>query len=184
MRFPSFLLILPIALSTLHGALAQTTAYVAAYASSDCTNINFSTQVFAGHAPNNCEFSACTAFSGAGVAHTVTMQRPEGYINGHDVHYGNITCLMYATTGCTGSSQLVTISGKTILICRSFSWGAESRGAEFYVRPFALEIAPGPLALIEVLPYHSANRVTRPSRDIRVWSLDRGLEVVRVSFWH
>lgn len=62
--------------------------------------------------------------------------------------------------------------------------GAESRGAQFYVRLFALEIAPGPLALIEVLPYHSANKVTRPSRDIPLWSLDRGLEVVRVSFWH
>jgi hypothetical protein len=46
--------------------------------------------------------------------------------------------------------------------------GAESRGVQFYVRLFALEIAPGPLALIEVLPYHSANKVTRPFRGLQL----------------
>jgi hypothetical protein len=55
---------------------------------------------------------------------------------------------------------------------------AESWGAQFYVRLFALEIAPGPLAFIEVLPHHGANKVTRSSRDVQLWILDRGLEVV------
>jgi hypothetical protein len=39
-------------------------------------------------------------------------------------------------------------------------------------------------ALVEVLPYHSANKVTRHWIDIPLWLLDHGLEVVRVSFWH
>ena len=122
MHFSSPFLILSTATFTLHGALAQTRGYVSAYSSTGCTDVQGSTLVFAGPAPNNCEFSACTGFSGAGVAHTVSFQRPIGYINGHDVHYGNYTCLMYATTGCTGTSQLVTVTGKTISIYRFFSW--------------------------------------------------------------
>jgi hypothetical protein len=127
MRLPSFLLTLSIALSTLHGALAQTQGYIAAYASDNCTNIDFTTQVFSGHAPNNCEFSACTTFSGAGVAHSVTMQRPIMYIDGHDRNYGNYTLFMYATTTCTGTSQLETIPGRARLFqsAKSFPW--ESR---------------------------------------------------------
>jgi hypothetical protein len=60
--------------------------------------------------------------------------------------------------------------------------GAERKSAQFYVRLFALKIAPGLLALIKVLPYHSANKVTS-SRVIRMYNLGRGLEVDRVSFW-
>jgi hypothetical protein len=61
--------------------------------------------------------------------------------------------------------------------------GAERKSAQFYVRMFALKIAPGLLALIKVLPHHSANEVTS-SRVIRMYNLGRGLEVDRVSFWH
>jgi hypothetical protein len=120
MRFPSFLLSFPTFLSTLHGALAQTRGYVEVYATPDCTNVNVSSLVFEGPAPNNCEFSACTTFSGAGVAHLIAFQEPIAYIGGHDRHYGNYTCLMYATTSCTGPSQLVTIPGRIILIRKSF----------------------------------------------------------------
>jgi hypothetical protein len=60
--------------------------------------------------------------------------------------------------------------------------GAERKSAQFYVRLFALKIAPGLLALVKVLPYHSANKVTS-SRVFRMYNLGRGLEVDRVSFW-
>jgi hypothetical protein len=127
MRFPSFLLILPIGLSTLHGALAQTQGYVGCYAVDTCDLSPSSPVVLSAHAPNNCVFSPCTAFSGAGVAHTIAFQQPIAYFGTHDEHYGNYTCLMYATTGCTGPSQLVTIPSKIISICRSFSWEPRER---------------------------------------------------------
>jgi hypothetical protein len=130
MRFPSFLLILPIALSTFYSALAQTRGYVEAYASIDCTDITVSSLVFEGPAPNDCEFSACTTFSGAGIARIVAFQQPIMYIGSHDEHYGNYTVLMYATTGCTGTSQLLTIARKSIL------------PTQFYIHLFTLEIPP------------------------------------------
>lgn len=138
MRFPSFLLILPIALCTFHGALAQTQGYVEAYASINCTDITFSSLVFEGPALNNCEFSACTTFSGAGISRIVTFQQPRMYIGSHDVLYGNYTVLMYTTTGCTGTSQLLTIARKSIL------------PTQFYLHLFALEI---PLCLCLSLKY-------------------------------
>jgi hypothetical protein len=62
----------------------------------------------------------------------------------------------------------------------------ESQGVQFYVCLFALEITPSLLALIEVLLYHSANKVTRRTRWnlFHLSNLDCGLEIIRVSFWH
>ena len=184
MHFPSFLLSFPIVLSTLHGALAQTQGYVEVYATPDCTNINVSSLVFEGPAPNNCEFSACTTFSGTGVAHLIAFQQPIAYIDGHDRHYGNYTCLMYATTSCTGPSQLVTIPGRVTLIRKSF-YESREPGSTVLCLSVALEITPSLLALIEVLLYHSANKVTRQTRRnlCHLSNLDCGLEIVRVSFW-
>ncbi len=136
MRFPSFkfLLVLSVTLSVLQGALAQ---FVGAYSSANCNPINPSTLIFSAHPPNNCQFSQCVTFA---VAHTIDMDTPIKYIGKIDQHYGIVTCEMYATTDCSGPSQVVS-AGKTHLVSKFLSTGAENRGAQFYARLVTLEIA-------------------------------------------
>lgn len=111
-----FLLSLPIALLTWVGTTSAyngTNLEATLIACSDDNACDSCTvETFVGHIHDTCEFNPCTALSG--VTHSMTMERPRHYItlpNGviTDPYYGNVTCLMYATTGCTGTPISITI---------------------------------------------------------------------------
>ena len=139
MRFETFLLGFPIVFFTW---LGKTFAYTPSnsIASLDACVDNSCTactaKVFSGTALDTCNFSACTVFTGAGVARSIYMQRPHKYVtlpNGVEQHplYGNVTCLMYATSDCTGTSQLETIPAGTQSGCGTSSVGWKSFECRF-----------------------------------------------------
>jgi hypothetical protein len=139
MRIEASLLGFSIALFTWPGksfAYTPSSSFASLDACIDDSCTTGTAAVFSGTAVDTCEFSACTTFTGAGVAHSIHMERPHKYVtlpNGVLQHplYGNVTCLMYATSNCSGTSQLETIPAGTQTGCGTSSSGWKSFECRF-----------------------------------------------------